>query len=66
MNEPKTYGAVSPEQIIELFEMKAKIALMSASEQLKVSAEVEARTWREAADLLRRTEFVGWNGGSAQ
>jgi len=55
----KSYGAISPVQIIDLFEIRAKLALFDGEQP--TLAEREAKVWREAADLLRNTEFVGWN-----
>ena len=57
--EPKSYGAISPEQIIELFEMRAKLCELMGN-SVSPTYKTEATVWREAADLLRRTEFVGW------
>ena len=55
----KSYGVLNQEQIIELFEMRARLADLQASSIAPVH-KVEAAVWREAADLLKRMEFVGW------
>ncbi len=52
----KQYGATNPEQIIFMFEMRAKIADSAG-------LSFAATAWREAADILRNTEFVGWTPG---
>ncbi len=61
----KTYGAINPKQIIDLFNMRAKIAdhLPYKSGKDKLANEREAVTWRAAADILDNTEFVGWTEG---
>jgi hypothetical protein len=48
-------GATTPQQIIDFFEMKAKIIERAAPERV-----AEAQVWREAAEILQHTEFVGW------
>ena len=47
------YGVTSVEQLVALFEIRAKIAD-------KVDAPETAKAWREAADMVRGTAFVGW------
>jgi hypothetical protein len=59
MSEPKSYGAISPDQIIELFEMRARLCDLMAN-SVNPAHKAEASVWKEAADILRRTEFVGW------
>ena len=63
----KTYGAINPQQIISLFEMRAKIAdtQANAAHQQRSAAQwkTEAATWTAAADILANTEFVGWTEG---
>lgn len=64
----KTYGAINPQQIIDLFEMRAKIAGGAANHATTQKDNAlhtrEAATWRTAADILRNTEFVGWTHDS--
>jgi hypothetical protein len=65
----KTYGATNPEQIISLFEMRANVVMRPASATMGTRAQVAAArateyTWKEAADILRNTEFVGWTTGT--
>lgn len=59
-----TYTADSPEAIIEHFERLARNAEISRVGALTHREGhillAEARTWRNAADMLRNTEFIGW------
>lgn len=61
----KTYGALNPEQLARLFEMRQEIALTKCNSVFKTKidkarAEAEAVAFREAAHIVRNTEFVGW------
>lgn len=49
----KSYGVISVEQLVERFEIRARLAN-------SIDAVAEARVWREAAEYLRDIEFVGW------
>lgn len=62
----KTYGAINPEQLARLFEMRQEIAETKRDHVFKKSidkarADSEAAAFREAAYIIRNTEFVGWN-----
>lgn len=48
-----TYGVTSVEQLVERFEIRARIAD-------KVETPEQAKAWRDAAEMLRDTAFVGW------
>jgi hypothetical protein len=57
----KSYGITNPEQLIELFEMRARLAaLMASSISPMPNNRTAADVWREAADVVRSVEFVGW------
>jgi len=64
----KTYGALNPEQLASLFEMRQKIAENmrdGAKTTLdKALAGREAVCFKEAAWIVRNTEFVGWDAAS--
>ncbi len=61
----KTYGAINPEQLARLFDMRKEIAeRVRDSSKTKIEqllAGREAATFGEAAYIIRNTEFVGWN-----
>lgn len=61
----KTYEALNPEQLARLFEMRADIAKRFADtdnvSKMRIAWKTEESTWREAAYIVRNTEFVGWN-----
>jgi hypothetical protein len=61
----KLYSTTNPQAIIDVFEQRAKIAdggvSRASTRAAKESYRSEAITWRAAADILRNTEFVGWN-----
>jgi hypothetical protein len=65
----KLYNAANPQQIIDVFEHNASNAERMARNQTKVKEHAlyarEASTWRAAADILRNTEFVGWDLATA-
>jgi hypothetical protein len=52
----QAYGVLNPQQLIDLFQMRARSLDLVPSVEAKAKADV----WREAAELLRNTEFVGW------
>jgi hypothetical protein len=57
----KSYGILNPSQLIELFEMRARLAdLMASSISPLQHHKAAGEVWREAADIVRHTEFVGW------
>ncbi len=61
----KTYGAINPEQLARLFEMRKDIA-QTFRDQVKAKPakqllQREIEIWAEAAFIVRNTEFVGWN-----
>lgn len=64
----KTYGALNPEQLANLFTMRAAIALrrslIAETKTLEREFEIERSTWAEAAEIIRNTEFVGWDAAS--
>lgn len=58
------YSATNPQAIIDQFERRAKATEDRAKHEPKLVARLcraEGITWRAAADILRNTEFVGWN-----
>lgn len=62
----KLYRATNPQQIIDHFERMAKIAEVSSvgaayGVQERALYKREAVTWQAAADILRQTEFIGWD-----
>lgn len=60
----KLYRVTSPQEIIDHFERRAEYARNNANQcrekQRKTPLIIEANTWKEAASILRDTEFVGW------
>lgn len=62
----KLYSTTNPQAIINMFEIQAKAAEGAATHKSVRQRDLfkrEAVTWRAAADILRNTEFVGWNVG---
>jgi hypothetical protein len=55
MDLAKRLGVRTPQEIIEFFEMRARIIEHAAPDRM-----AEALVWREAAEVLQDTEFLGW------
>jgi len=64
MTNPKPYGVTSAEQLAGRFEMRAKVSDVFARDAVEASWQRqfkhEAKLWRNAADIVRSTEFIGW------
>jgi hypothetical protein len=59
----KQYGVSSVEQLVKLFEVRARIADIAAANTGILPPrdyEVEAAVWRDAVELLNSIEFFGW------